>query len=263
MSDMSDLKCAACGEALERVRYFPRQMLTADDMRVEQEYFREKLKRHNRYLHGWGVVCGLAVEWTDDLKNWTVRICPGYAVAPQGDEIVVDDCVDVDLKLGAVPEPCTVRWPCPPQGEMPSSDRERPATAYIAVRYAECHTRPVRVHPAGCGCDEALCEYARIRESFEVKVLWKLPQSHVDATADDKTWCDLLKQSATDIRSRHLYPAPACPVCVTDPWVVIATVVFPADQPPSEQYKKNHQPHYNDRRVLLATQRLQTAIACI
>ena len=88
MSDMSDLKCAACGEALERERYVPRQMLPADDMRVEQEDFREKLKRHNRYLHGWGVVCGLAVEWTDDLKNWTVRICPGYAVAPQGDEMV-------------------------------------------------------------------------------------------------------------------------------------------------------------------------------
>jgi hypothetical protein len=263
MSDMSDLKCAVCGEALERVRYFPRQMLTADDMRVEQEYFREKFRRHNRYLHGWGVVCGLGVEWTDDLKNWTVRVCPGYAVAPQGDEIVVDDCVDVDLKLGAIPEPCTVRWPCPPQGEMPSSTADRRATAYIAVRYAECHTRPVRVHPAGCGCDEALCEYARIRESFEVKVLWKLPQSHVDAAADDKTWCDLLKQSATDIRGLHRYPAPACPVCVTDPWVVIATVVFPADQPPSEQYKKNHKPHYNDRRVLLATQRLQTAIACI
>ena len=262
MSDMSDLKCAACGEALERVRYFPRQMLTADDMRLEQEYFREKLKRHNRYLHGWGVVCGCAVEWTDDLKNWIVRVCPGYVVGPQGDEIVIDDCVDVDVKLGAKPEPCTVRWPCPPEGDMPGG-REKPAKAYIAVRYAECHTRPTRVHPAGCGCDEALCEYARIRESFEIKVLWKLPQSHVDAAADDKIWCDRIKQAKADITRRHLYPVPACPVCITDPWVVLATVLFPADKPPTVEYKKSAPPNYNDRRVLLATQRLQTAVACI
>lgn len=262
MADMSDLKCAMCGEALERVRYFPRQMLTADDMRVEQEYFREKHRRHNRYLHGWGVVCGAAVEWTDDLKNWTVRVCPGYVVAPQGDEILIDDCKIVDLKLGAVPEPCTVRWPCPPAGDMPGSDRDRIATAYIAVRYAECHTRPMRVHPAGCGCDEALCEYARIRESFEIKVLWKLPDSHNDAATDDKMWCEAITQGATDIRRRHLYPVPPCPACVTDPWVVLATVVFPADKTPSESHKKAHPPHYMHRRVLLATQRLQTAIAC-
>jgi hypothetical protein len=265
MSDLSDLPCAVCGAPLERVRYFPRQMLTADDMRLEQEYFREKLRRHNRYLHGWGVVCGLAVEWTDDLKNWSVRVCPGYAVAPQGDEIAVDDCVIVDLKLGATPEPCTVRWPCPPVGEMPGGDRERPAIAYIAVRYAECHTRPVRVHPGGCGCDEVSCEYARVRESFEAKVLWKLPQSHRDALTDDHAWCQALRQPSTltDIRRRHRFPAPACPACVTEPWVVIATVIFPAKEAPSEQFKNANPPHYNDRRVLLATQRLQTAVACL
>jgi hypothetical protein len=265
MSDLSDLPCAVCGAPLERVRYFPRQMLTADDMRLEQEYFREKLRRHNRYLHGWGVVCGLAVEWTDDLKSWSVRVCPGYAVAPQGDEIAVDDCVIVDLKLGATPEPCTVRWPCPPVGEMPGGDRERPAIAYIAVRYAECHTRPVRVHPGGCGCDEVSCEYARVRESFEVKVLWKLPQSHRDALTDDHAWCQALRQPSTltDIRRRHRFPAPACPACVAEPWVVIATVIFPAKEAPSEQFKNANPPHYNDRRVLLATQRLQTAVACL
>lgn len=263
MSDMSALHCAVCGTSLERVRYFPRQMLTADDMRVEQEYFREKLRRHNRYLHGWGVVCGLAVEWTDDLANWSVRVCPGYAVAPQGDEIAVDDCVIVDLKLGVAPDPCTVRWPCPPQGEMPGGGRDRPAIAYIAVRYAECHTRPVRVHPSGCGCDEASCEYARIRESFEVKVLWKLPQSHVDALADDTAWCQALIQGATGVPGRHRLPAPACPRCVTDPWVVIATVVFPAGEAPSANFKGANPPHYDDRRVLLGTQRLQTALVCL
>src|SRR5947209_10205738 len=47
---------------LERVHFFPRQLLTADDMDAEQHYFRQKLRRHTRFLHGWGVVCGCEVK---------------------------------------------------------------------------------------------------------------------------------------------------------------------------------------------------------
>jgi hypothetical protein len=162
MDDMSDLTCVCCGEPLERVRYFPRQLLMADDMRAEQEYFRERARRHNRYLHGWGVVCGCTVEVVEDAKSPTVRVCPGYAVGPQGDEICIDCCIDVDLKTGASAQPCSVRWPCPPIGAVPAV-RDSQATVYIAVRYAECFSRPVRVHPAGCGCDEIGCEYSRVR----------------------------------------------------------------------------------------------------
>ena len=49
------------GIRLERVKYFQRQLLTVDDMVTDQEYFRQKMRRHNRFLHGWGVVCGFDV----------------------------------------------------------------------------------------------------------------------------------------------------------------------------------------------------------
>lgn len=45
----------------KRLNYFYGQMLGAADFRAEQDYFREKLKLHNRCLHGYGVVCGLGV----------------------------------------------------------------------------------------------------------------------------------------------------------------------------------------------------------
>lgn len=45
----------------DRLSYFYGQMLHARDLQREQAYFREKLKLHNRCLHGWGVVCGLRV----------------------------------------------------------------------------------------------------------------------------------------------------------------------------------------------------------
>ena len=262
MSNISDLKCISCGQQLERVRYFPRQLLTADDMRVEQEYFREKARRHNRYLHGWGVVCGCAVEVVKDAKTATVRVCPGYAVGPQGDEILIDDCVDVDLTLGAKGEPCTVRWPCPPAGAMPG-ERRRVTVVYVAVRYAECFARPTRVHPAGCGCDEPLCEYSRVRDSFEIKVLWELPESHAHAAKDDAAWCAAVHATPKDQLHKQLtFPVPPCPECMLDPWVVLASVAIPA-----QGAKASHLPpvqvSYKNRRTLLATQRLQTATLCL
>ncbi|HMF54726.1 MAG TPA: hypothetical protein VK619_00075 [Pyrinomonadaceae bacterium] len=44
-----------------RLKYFYGQMLGAQDFQKEQDYFREKLKLHNRCLHGYGTVCGLMV----------------------------------------------------------------------------------------------------------------------------------------------------------------------------------------------------------
>jgi hypothetical protein len=52
--------CAAVPQ-FDRLRYFYGQMLHARDLQSEQAYFREKLKLHNRCLHGWGVICGLEV----------------------------------------------------------------------------------------------------------------------------------------------------------------------------------------------------------
>jgi hypothetical protein len=262
MNDVTDLKCLSCGEQLERVRYFPRQLLTADDMRVEQEYFREKARRHNRYLHGWGVVCGCAVEPMKDAKTWTVRVCPGYAVGPQGDEILIDDCRDVDLKLGATADPCTVRWPCPPSGPMPGTDDSRISVVHIAVRYAECFSRPTRVHPAGCGCDESACEYSRVRDSYEIKVLWKLPDSHVQADRDDREWCNAVNNMDANLKRLHRFPVPPCPECVTDPWVVLASVAFAGSLPVGDPDAPPMRISYTNRRVLLATQRLQTAMFC-
>lgn len=46
---------------LERLQYFYGQMLGPGDFRAEQTFFREKLKLHNRCLHGYGTVCGLEV----------------------------------------------------------------------------------------------------------------------------------------------------------------------------------------------------------
>jgi hypothetical protein len=74
--------------SLERTRYFTGQLLTAESLQQEQEYFLARLRRHNRFLHGWGVVTGLSVG----LENGeTVVVDPGLAIDCAGNEIVLSE----------------------------------------------------------------------------------------------------------------------------------------------------------------------------
>jgi hypothetical protein len=207
--------------------------ITAEDMRAEQEYFREKLRRHNRYLHGWGVVCGCSVEaYPDKDHPWQVRVCPGYLITPQGDEVLIGEQVKFDLageRLQAY-DPCVRVSSCQPTGARPAG--EKPTTIYLAVCYAECETRPVRIHAAGCGCDEAACEYSRVRDSFELALLTEPPASH-------------LKVAKTNQQ---------CADCADEPWVLLATVMLPKTaQTPIEQLQISAEL----KRVLYSTAVLQ------
>jgi hypothetical protein len=83
-------------DRLRRVNYFSGQVLTAADLQRDQEYFRHRLRRHNRALHGCGVVSGLDVDAVqDDDGTVTVTVAPGYALGPQGDEIIVAEQVSL------------------------------------------------------------------------------------------------------------------------------------------------------------------------
>lgn len=53
--------CAPVPE-FERLNFYYGQSLGVADFRSEQQYFLEKLRLHNRCLHGYGVVCGLEIE---------------------------------------------------------------------------------------------------------------------------------------------------------------------------------------------------------
>ena len=83
----------------ERLNYFYGQMLGVDDFCTEQSYFREKMKLHNRCLHGYGTVCGLRVLVPEPTpgcethreKPW-VYIEPGLALDAEGNELIVREC---------------------------------------------------------------------------------------------------------------------------------------------------------------------------
>ena len=82
---------------LKRVHYFHGQQLGVEDFQAEQEYFRERLRRHNRCFHGWGVVCGLELSVTGSR----VVITPGLALDCRGNEVVLPELLSVDLPTSA------------------------------------------------------------------------------------------------------------------------------------------------------------------
>jgi hypothetical protein len=208
--------CAPEGRlGLERTRWFPRMLVGPEDLIQDQRFVRDALRRHNRLLHGYGVVCGLRVRAAGEEGERSCRLVvePGYALGPWGDEIVVPEEVTIDACAedgeGHALGPCGEADPwCAPVRVR--RDAERPL--YLAVRHAECDTRPVRVVGGDCGCDETACEYSRTRMSFAVKLLAELPESHAE-------------EHPPDLHEIAKCPsAPPCPPCPPDAWVVLADV---------------------------------------
>lgn len=247
----------ACG--LERVRFFPRQILGADDLNTEQRYFREKQRRHNRYLHGWGVVCGCEVKPSPTkAKPFQVVICPGYVITPCGDEIMIGAPALFDLAtcLVSSDDPCALSVPCPP---VTLSTPLR-SLIYLAVCYRECVVRPVRVAPGGCSCDEAECDYSRIRDAYAFSCLSQKPAP--DAGPTCQQLCD-----------GGILPCPSCP---QDNCVVLATIRLEthfvpdpniSDTTLAAQYLiAQNSPmridNLTDRRLLYSTTNLQTMALC-
>jgi hypothetical protein len=212
--------CATCAwtsaqalAGLERTRFYPRQIVTPDDLTQDQLYFKDKLRRHNRLLHGWGLVCGLVVERCARSDNdgddpCKVRVTSGYALDPYGNEIVVAARELLDLckedMLGMVAcLPNDDPW-CRPV------ETSRTGTFYLAVRYRERAVKPVHA-PTGCSCKDAGCENSRYRDEYEFALLPELPEHYATPCGRLSTPCDGVDE---------------CPPCTETGWVLLAAVTM-------------------------------------
>jgi hypothetical protein len=153
--------CPACVglECLERPRFFAGQLLTETELNSAQDYVRAKNRLHNRYLHGWGVVCGLEVVCNDCDGFVTVK--QGYAIDPCGEDIVL--CADQSFDvLKAIRDLCNARrrrrkGDCDPyQPAPPPSCKGVEEHWCITVAYEEKEARPITMlrqdKTASCGC---------------------------------------------------------------------------------------------------------------
>ena len=83
--------------AMRRINYFTGRLLTAQDLQAEQEYHRDRLRRHNLALHAAGTAQGLSVK----LSGAVVRVTPGLAVDCLGREICVPSPTEISLSGAA------------------------------------------------------------------------------------------------------------------------------------------------------------------
>lgn len=121
-----------------RVKYWAGMVLGADDLTDEQTYFIERLKRHNRLLHGSGIVAGLGVS----LRGGRVFVAPGAALDCEGNEIVVESSFE---------------------GALPAADA---GSQYLTISFEETEADPVPVAAPGGGGVEELS--TRVVEGFKL-----------------------------------------------------------------------------------------------
>jgi hypothetical protein len=181
--------------ALKRPRFEPGDYLVAGDLADEQGWRRQRFRRHNRHLHGWGIVCGLWVAPAlDAARPWAVLVCPGYALGPYGDEILVGCPAPVDLRewLWCRPSPA--------------------ATAYVAIRHAESAGAPRPYRDTDCGCSDRRAGASLVAESWRIDVLWERPVVGAPAPFD------------------LCHDPPPCRPCPDNPYVLLAGVLVPLDE---------------------------------
>lgn len=154
------LQCPSCGglQCLCRPRFFAGQLLTEQDLWRLEQYIIEKNKLHNRYLHGWGIVCGLDV--TKSKCEGHLHVAGGYALSPCGDDIIV--CCDKEVAVCDLINACRdlersgCESPCGPV-VPPAGSRE---TWRLLVCYDEKPSRGITALRGGSGascCSRCAC----------------------------------------------------------------------------------------------------------
>lgn len=162
---------------LVQPNFYCGQLLTDQDLKVLRDWARDK-RRLERYKQGWGVVRGLQVR-CDPANPSGVIVGPGYAVDPQGNDIVVCKDSPVDLaKACGMPETIcelptvTALEQAPPDFlGIPLPLVGDPKVIDIFIRYDEKSTMPLPALGRGACSERDACGFSRIEEGYILE--WK------------------------------------------------------------------------------------------
>lgn len=191
-----------------RLRYFFGQRLGVVDVADEQSYLIGKQRFHNLLGHGAGILCGLrATRYVfpqgaaATTKTTLLRVSRGAALDGCGREIVVgwDQCIDVAAWFAQHPS-------------ASAAVEDGSLRLWVALRYRECPSDPAPAPRDPCGCDTSGCEFARVREGFELSLL-------TDAEAEE---CDLWNEpDEPDVPA--LLSGASCPEPAADSCLLLAS----------------------------------------
>lgn len=186
----------------ERVKYFYGQLLGVREFQAEQSYFLEKHRLHNRYLHGYGVVCGLAVDvcraphdpcdppekprdpTTQQIEHASQQALVHTHEPGSRPELPARPCIEVDCGIAIDCQGNEIVVPWPTQVDLLAAlgcdARERllkREAVYVSICFKERPLEPVRPLTAdSCGGLLPDCVPSRLRDDFCIRVSWTPPE---------------------------------------------------------------------------------------
>ncbi|MEW6705788.1 MAG: hypothetical protein AB1430_13165 [Pseudomonadota bacterium] len=153
-------------------------LLGVEDFRAEQGFHLGRLRRHQRLLHGAGVVAGYAVSQPKDRPQ-ELRVGPGLAVDALGRDLQLDTAQCVSLPL----------WWLAHRGDDAFHDVENPDDATfdldVMACYSCCLGSPVPAIAEPCAGDAADVAYSRICETVKLSLV-RAPDDDEDDEASPK-----------------------------------------------------------------------------
>jgi hypothetical protein len=177
-------ECLPCEiPALCRNNYYRGKLLTERDFTDEQRYAADKLRLHNIALHGWGVVCGLAVKPHPHCPHLRAIIEPGLAIDTCGREIRVLKAVEIEL-------PAETKK----KGQEKQADHEHyegcgcgevALDLYVCIRFVECESEYAPAPFDDCACGDSGMQANRLCDSFAIEVFREKPPFWDDATSHE------------------------------------------------------------------------------
>lgn len=144
-----DARCA--------IHYHFGMLLGVEDFRAEQGFHLGGRRRHQRALHGWGVVWGYPVSF--DAARGEVRAGPGYALDAAGRDLELQETQCVSLAA----------WWQKHRGDEAYEDIANPDDVLldldVMLHYGTCLSRPVPALADPCADGQADIAYARMCEA--------------------------------------------------------------------------------------------------
>jgi hypothetical protein len=143
-------------------------LLGVADFEAEQAYHRGKMRLHNAWAHGWGVLWGLGVSV--DVGKGEVAVAPGLALDGRGRELHNDlpQCVNVG------------RWFAEHRNDAGFEFTDNGSSgvgfdAHVRVRHQACLTSPVPALADSCGGGGggggASTAYSRVFETVVIELV--------------------------------------------------------------------------------------------
>lgn len=208
-----------------RNRYFFGKLMDVHHFELETAYFNGKRNLLNRFVSGYGVVCGLDVQPGPD--NRTIVVTPGFAIDKWGREILVPGKTGpIEIPAHLLPDPVTdaPEAVAPQRSQQRRRDRDREddgPVVRVLLCYHECESDPTPVMGGDCGAVEE-CAAGSIRERFRI-VFKEGPAPPI------RLHCripDLFDDGKLDYDALAKHVSEGCPALAADPCIPLANLHF-------------------------------------